>query len=180
MRRTTTILLALLVPTALAAQRPDSTQKHGARAETAARGRHVNTAAGSVAAGARIRGSARRASGRSMGLTTAQVAQLQAALQREGCDPGPIDGVMGSRTRSALPCARRKLNVAGDDTNELLHALGLRFTVSASRGMGAINGSGRGANDSSGGKGAPPNLRTRGDSSQLNPREKASRPPARS
>ncbi len=176
MRRATTIMLALLVPAALAAQQ-DTThgQRTRVRVTTETRttvGRHVATSGGSVA-----RARARRTRTNSMGLTTAQVAQLQAALQREGCNPGPIDGVMGSRTHSGLACARQKLNVNGDDPNEVLHALGLNFTVSASHGMGAINRSGRRATDSTGGKGAPPTMRTRGDSSQLNPREKATRPP---
>lgn len=157
------LLLTLLVPAAIAAQQPRG---------TTTRGRHEAVSRGSVARSAAARG-------RNMGLTTAQVGQLQAALQREGCDPGPIDGVIGARTHSAVACARQKLGVSSDDPNDLLRALGLHFTVSATHGLGSINSSGRRATDSTGGKGAPPTMRNRGDSSQLNPREKATRPPRR-
>lgn len=72
------------------------------------------------------------------GLTGAQIRELQAALAREGCDPGGIDGRMGPQTRRAIACARREKGINGNNANELLRALGLGFTVADSTGMGGL------------------------------------------
>ena len=86
------------------------------------------------------RGSGRRSSGSAnMGLSSDQVSQLQQALTDAGCDAGTVDGKIGPRTRSALSCARRKNNLTGNNTNELLRSLNLSFTVDDSTGMGSIN-----------------------------------------
>lgn len=39
---------------------------------------------------------------------SADVEQFQRALRDEGCDPGPIDGIIGPSTGRAIACARRK------------------------------------------------------------------------
>ena len=72
------------------------------------------------------------------GLTHAQVRDLQAALAREGCDPGGIDGRMGPQTRRAITCARQARGIDGNNANELLRALGLGFTIADSVGMGGL------------------------------------------
>ena len=59
-----------------------------------------------------------------------QVTQLQNALQSAGCDPGSVDGVMGTRTRSAMNCARQKNNITGNDPNALYQSLNLNFSAS--------------------------------------------------
>lgn len=75
---------------------------------------------------------------RSFGLTRDQISQLQTALQQANCNPGPIDGVLGPRTRSAMACARQKNNVTGNNPNDLLRALNLNFTAPDSTGMGGV------------------------------------------
>ena len=75
---------------------------------------------------------------RPVGLTSAQVHDLQAALAREGCDPGGIDGRIGPQTRRAIACARHAKGIDGNNANELLRALGLGFTVADSMGMGGL------------------------------------------
>lgn len=39
---------------------------------------------------------------------SADVERFQEALRDEGCDPGPIDGIIGPSTYRAIACARRK------------------------------------------------------------------------
>lgn len=72
-------------------------------------------------------------------LTRAQIRELQEALARQGCNPGPIDGRLGPRTHRGIACARQKLNVTGNNANDLLRALGVTFTVRDSTGMGPLN-----------------------------------------
>lgn len=93
--------------------------------------RHVATASGSIA----TRGN--------MGLTGAQIVELQNALNRDGCSAGAADGVMGPRTRRALACARQKNNVTGSNVNDVLRSLNVGFTVEDSTGMGVVERRGR-------------------------------------
>lgn len=72
------------------------------------------------------------------GLTRAQVRQLQEALQRAGCNPGTPDGVLGPRTRQALACARRQRGIESANTNDVLRALDLGFTLSDSVAAGEV------------------------------------------
>ena len=81
------------------------------------------------------RGRAGRA--RNLGLTTEQVQELQQALQSNGCDPGPVDGIVGPRTRQAMTCARRQLNVTGTGNRELFSALNLSFAAQGAAGAQA-------------------------------------------
>lgn len=141
MRTGTALLLALLVPAVLAAQQ-DTTHHRTTRP----RATHADTTHRNTARPARTH---RQSSGGSvslsrgnMGLTGDQVRQLQQALESDGCTPGPIDGVIGARTRRAMACARRKLGVNSSDPNALLRALNLPFTVTG-HGMGPIERSGR-------------------------------------
>lgn len=61
------------------------------------------------------------------GLSTAQVRDVQRALRRRGFDPGPIDGIIGSRTRRALVQFQRRNNLAQTGvSSETLRALGIR------------------------------------------------------
>lgn len=72
---------------------------------------------------------------RSYGLTRDQITQLQTALQQNNCNPGPVDGVLGPRTRSAMACARQKNNITGNNPNDLFRSLNLGFTTPDSTGM---------------------------------------------
>lgn len=60
-------------------------------------------------------------------LTKDQVQQLQTALTNDGCDAGTADGVMGTKTRSAIACSMKKHGIARDDVKDLYQALGLNF-----------------------------------------------------
>ena len=134
MKCTAPLLLALLVPAALVAQQDTThrtTPHHATHARRSARASHYQSSAGSV----ELRGSA--------GLSSGEVRQLQDALQSDGCNPGPVDGVMGPRTRQAMACGRRKLGVNGSDPNALFQALNLNFSAPSSRGMGGVERSGR-------------------------------------
>lgn len=57
------------------------------------------------------------------GLSRATVERLQTRLGERGCDPGPVDGLIGPRTRAAMECARQRENIPGNDVRELLRAL---------------------------------------------------------
>jgi peptidoglycan hydrolase-like protein with peptidoglycan-binding domain len=43
-----------------------------------------------------------------------QVKSLQKALQEKGMEPGPIDGVLGPKTRAALRSYQKGSEAAGD------------------------------------------------------------------
>ncbi len=58
-------------------------------------------------------------------LTIAEVADLQTALAEAGYDPGPIDGIMGERTRKAAAEARAVLNLQQESDRRLLEVLTL-------------------------------------------------------
>lgn len=128
MKHTVSLLLALLVPAALAAQQ-DTTHHAKAHSRAPTRGSHYQTSAGSVA----LRGE----------LSSDEVSRLQDALQSDGCDPGPVDGILGARTRQAMACGRRKLGVDSSDPNALFQALNLNFSAPSARGMGGVERSGR-------------------------------------
>jgi hypothetical protein len=94
-------------------QRADSTGR-GVRTEVS-EGRLEQPSAGTGAANA--------------GFSKTQARSLQRALREAGCDPGPVDGIVGPMTERAIACARNAKNVSGDDMNSLLRALELDFTV---------------------------------------------------
>jgi len=114
-----------LVPALLAAQTDSSRMRDSSRRS----GRQQQTSSGSVSSNTSTRSGAR--------LSHDQVTQLQTALQNAGCDPGTIDGVMGSHTRKAMNCARQKNNITGNDPNALYQSLNLNFSASDT---GAANG----------------------------------------
>lgn len=114
-----------LVPALLAAQTDSSRMRDSSRRS----GRQQQTSSGSVSSSTSMRTGAR--------LNHDQVTQLQTALQNAGCDPGTIDGVMGTHTRSAMSCARQKNNITGNDANALYQSLNLNFSASDT---GAANG----------------------------------------
>ena len=133
MRRLAIALIALAVPCMLSAQQ-DTARMRGRNDTSRAPARTENVSRGSIG----------RSMGRAnMGLTSDQVQQLQTALKQDDCDPGPVDGILGPRTRRAMACARRKNNVNGSNTNDLLRSLNLDFTVQDSTGMGGMMRSGR-------------------------------------
>lgn len=85
MHRLMLLLGALAVPALATAQGHARTARHS-----------TNTSGGEVA----LPPNPARAS--------ADVEQFQRALRDEGCDPGPIDGIIGPSTARAIACARRK------------------------------------------------------------------------
>ena len=126
-----TVVALAMIPTILAAQ-TDSSRMRGVDTSHARARRH-QTAAGEVG----------RVS-RNYGLTQDQVTQLQTALKQDDCNPGPIDGIIGPRTRRAMNCARQKSGVTGNNPNDLFRSLNLTFTtpdsLSGGRGMSRIRG----------------------------------------
>ena len=59
------------------------------------------------------------------GLAREQVERLQERLNEMGCDAGPVDGLIGPRTRQAISCARTRENIPGNDIQELFQAAAL-------------------------------------------------------
>ena len=177
MRRTTrtTITLALLaaaLPAAAGAQQDSTMQR-----DSTARGRTERSSAGEVS-----RSRMRRTSANNYGLDRDQLMQLQQAINdRTECDAGTADGVMGPRTRRALSCARRELQVTGNGMDALFTALNLDFGTAGSQpGMGTIQRSGAPGQmqrDSAGMRGNPPvNNGTMRDSTRRDSTQ-GSRPP---
>ena len=74
------------------------------------------------------------------------VRQVQQALSEKGYNPGPIDGMMGPRTRAALQQYQRQNNLAGASglDRQTLDSLG----VHASSSMGASGSMASGSSDS--------------------------------
>ena len=56
-----------------------------------------------------------------------RIRQLQTALNDNGCDAGPVDGVVGSRTRRAIDCGLEKHKLGRDDYAGLYRSLNLSF-----------------------------------------------------
>jgi peptidoglycan hydrolase-like protein with peptidoglycan-binding domain len=121
----------VIIPTVLTAQ-VDTSRMRG-RGDTA-RSRTMQSSAGAIG----------RTSRRNYGLNKDQITQLQTALQQANCNPGPIDGVLGPRTRSAMACARRNNNITGNNPNDLFRSLNLGFTTPDSTGMGGVMSGRRG------------------------------------
>lgn len=61
------------------------------------------------------------------GLTSAQVRQLQTALNDSDCNAGPVDGVVGAQTRQGIACAMKKNSVPKGDMGALYRSLDLDF-----------------------------------------------------
>lgn len=147
MRRLATFLLAAIALPALASaqanpkQYPQGAQRQRGEQMQQDTTRHARrTKHGTRVHGTRVHRT--RTSGGEVamrgGLSRSQVEQLQQALRSDGCDPGAADGIMGPRTRQAIACSRQKHNLTGNNTNELLRALNLDFTVNDSTGMGGM------------------------------------------
>jgi len=141
--RSTIVMLALAAMPAIATAQQDTSRTGQQRDSTYgnqrdqgnrnARGQHTSrtrTSGGDV----EMRGAAY---GRgSLGLNSDQITELQQALRDAGCDPGPVDGKLGPRTRRAMACARQQNSLSGNNANELFRSLNLSFTASDSMGMG--------------------------------------------
>jgi len=110
-----TVMALSLLPAVLAAQK-DSSRMRGA--DSTQRAVHRHTSSGAI--------------GRNTRLSHDQVTQLQTALQQANCDPGAIDGVIGSHTRSAMSCYRRNNNISGNNASDVYRALNLNFSTSDS------------------------------------------------
>jgi peptidoglycan hydrolase-like protein with peptidoglycan-binding domain len=65
------------------------------------------------------------------GLSREQVRRLQSRLNEMGCEAGPVDGLIGPRTREAIDCARQRENITGTDLAQLMRALGLEEAAGA-------------------------------------------------
>ena len=110
-----TVMALSLLPAVLAAQK-DSSRMRGA--DSTQRAIHRQTSSGAI--------------GRNTRLSHDQVTQVQTALQQANCDPGAIDGVIGSHTRSAMSCYRRNNNISGSNASDVYRALNLNFSTSDS------------------------------------------------
>ena len=117
MRRLGLAAVALAVVPAIVAAQMDTSRMRGV--DSTHGRRHRQTSAGAIGR-----------SSRNYDLTHDQITQLQTALKQADCDPGPIDGVIGARTRRAMNCARQKNNVTGNNPNDLFRSLNLTFTTS--------------------------------------------------
>ena len=61
-------------------------------------------------------------------VTTAVVQQVQAALKSRGYDPGPVDNVMGTRTKAALTKFQKDNGLpVGQMDTETMKALGIKY-----------------------------------------------------
>ena len=60
-------------------------------------------------------------------LSREQVRMLQSILTERGIDPGPVDGILGSATRSAIQQFQQQRGLVADGypTPELLSSLGI-------------------------------------------------------
>ena len=151
-----TLAAAVLLPAAALAQVTDTTRRDTtrgradrpeARQDTSrnrmdAQGRRNVDERGGVRAEA---GGAVARSRRNLGLTGIQVTMLQQALRDDGCDPGPIDGIVGPRTRRAIACGFQGNDLDGRNLNELFRSLDLQITVEDSLGVDALMQSGANA-----------------------------------
>jgi hypothetical protein len=77
-------------------------------------------AAGSAASSAALRT-------RLAALSHDQLKELQTALNKNGCNAGPVDGISGPKTRQGVECGLRKNNISGNDLNALYKALNLNI-----------------------------------------------------
>ncbi|HET7622303.1 MAG TPA: peptidoglycan-binding domain-containing protein [Gemmatimonadaceae bacterium] len=78
----------------------------------------------------RLRGGMRSGRSANMGLSTDQVKELQQAINNAGCHAGPVDGIIGHKTREGIACVRQEKGIQGHHMNDVLSALGLGFTAS--------------------------------------------------
>jgi hypothetical protein len=67
---------------------------------------------------------------RNMGLKSDQAKELQKAINDAGCHAGPVDGVIGPKTREGITCVREQKGIQGEGLDGVLSALGLSFTPS--------------------------------------------------
>jgi len=60
-------------------------------------------------------------------LSQDNIRQVQQALQRKGFDPGPVDGILGPKTKEAVRNFQDRygMNASGDIDNQTLFALGV-------------------------------------------------------
>ncbi len=95
----------------------------------------ISSAEGSIATNRRASSANRRA-----GLTSAQVRELQQAINDAGCSAGPVDGQLGPQTEQGIQCVRQKKGLTGSSASELYDALGLSFGEQAGRSSLSANG----------------------------------------
>lgn len=87
-------------------------------------------------------GSEQGASGMSRSGAQAEIKKVQQALKEKGQDPGPIDGVMGSKTKDALKAFQEKqgLTATGSLDDQTKKALGMEGSASSARSSSAKSG----------------------------------------
>ena len=113
---------------AAAARAPGETG--AARAETSATAAPAETARAAPTTrpgGAAPSARATSTKGMRVNLSADQVRQLQTALNQSGCNAGPVDGIVGPKTRQGIACGMKKNNIRGQDLNALYRALNLNF-----------------------------------------------------
>lgn len=111
---------------------PETAAAGGADTEGAMAADTAPTPAGAVAGGtegitgAEAMGGVPSATTR-LDLSADQVKRLQSALNDAGCNAGPVDGVVGRRTRQAISCGLKRNNLGSNDLSGLYRALDLDF-----------------------------------------------------
>ncbi len=94
--------------------------------------------------------------GSSASMDRETVRQVQQALQSKGHNPGPIDGVMGPRTRSALQAYQRANNLTGAKglDQQTMSSLGVQASAGSSAGGSGSMAGGSTSGSSAGGSGS--------------------------
>jgi len=106
---------------------PGADAEGGMAADTAPSPAAADTGGARGPSGAEAMGGVPAAATARVDLSADQVRQLQAALHDAGCDAGPVDGVVGPRTRQGITCGLEQNNLRSDDVSGLYRALGLQF-----------------------------------------------------
>jgi peptidoglycan hydrolase-like protein with peptidoglycan-binding domain len=108
-----------------------------------------------------------RSAGMRSGSSSQDIRQVQEALKTQGHDPGPIDGVMGPKTRHALRAFQqaKNLKATGQLDSETTSALGVSASSSGMSGSSGMGSSSSGTSGSSAGSGAS-SSKPRSDSDQ--------------
>jgi peptidoglycan hydrolase-like protein with peptidoglycan-binding domain len=104
------------------------------------------------------------------------VRQVQQALADKGHDPGPVDGMMGPRTRAALQAYQRSQNLTGSSglDQRTLESLGVQASAAGTSNNASSNPTGVGAGGTarsstdSGSSGMGGGAGTPGSSSDMN------------
>jgi peptidoglycan hydrolase-like protein with peptidoglycan-binding domain len=107
-------------------------------------------------------------------MDSSTVRQVQQALADKGHNPGPIDGMMGPRTRAALKSYQRQQNLSGASglDQQTLNSLGVQASASSASGSMASSGSTRSGMGSASGSNASTGTASDGGPNSRNPSNK--------